>query len=57
MTPPRASRPLIDRCAAALAGRGLPAPRVVEIPDSGHALMTEKPLAVLSALREFAPAG
>jgi len=55
MTPPRASRPLVDRCAAALAGRGLPAPKVVEVPDCGHALMTEKPLAVLNALREFAP--
>jgi len=54
MTPPGASRPLVERCAAALASRGLPAPTVVEIPDCGHAMMAEKPEAVLAALREFA---
>ena len=55
MTPPRAARPLIDRCAAALASHGLPAPEVVEIANCGHALMTEKPQAVLTALRDFGP--
>jgi pimeloyl-ACP methyl ester carboxylesterase len=53
MTPPRAARPLIQRCAAALTERGLPAPKVVEIPDCGHAIMTEQPEAVLVALRSF----
>ena len=53
MTPPRAARPLIERCAAALATRSLPPPTVVEIPDCGHALMTEQPAAVLNALKAF----
>lgn len=53
MTPLRAARPLIDRCASALAARGLPAPGVVEIGDCGHSMMAEKPLAVLEALRAF----
>ena len=56
MTPPRAVRPLVERCTKALTGRGLPAPAMVEIPECGHALMAEKPLAVLEALRGFAPA-
>jgi pimeloyl-ACP methyl ester carboxylesterase len=54
MTPPKAARPLVQRCAAALAGRGLPAPQVVEVPDCGHALMAERPQAVLDALHDFA---
>jgi pimeloyl-ACP methyl ester carboxylesterase len=53
MAPPRAGRALIERCAAAAARRGLPAPVVVEIPDAGHAMMAERPEAVLSALRDF----
>jgi pimeloyl-ACP methyl ester carboxylesterase len=53
MTPLKAARPLIDRCASALASRDLPAPRVVEIADCGHSMMAERPEAVLEALRGF----
>ncbi len=53
MAPSRGARPLIDRCATALAVRARPAPVVVEIANCGHALMTEQPGAVLTALREF----
>jgi pimeloyl-ACP methyl ester carboxylesterase len=33
--------------------RSLPDPRVVELSDCGHALMAERPGAVLDALRGF----
>ena len=50
---------LIARAAAALSRNGLPAPQVVEIPAAGHALMAQRPDAVLAALRGFLvpPAG
>lgn len=59
MTPPRHARELIARAAAALARNGLPAPQVVEIAAAGHALMAQRPDAVLAALRGFLvpPAG
>lgn len=53
MTSPRQARELIERCRGAAARHGVAAPRVVEVPDCGHALMAERPDAVLAALREF----
>jgi pimeloyl-ACP methyl ester carboxylesterase len=44
MTPPRASKPLVDAIADV---------RVVTLPDTGHAMMAEQPDAVLDALRRF----
>jgi len=52
MTAPRQARELIERCRARAAA-GLPAPAIVEIPDCGHAIMMERPDALLAALREF----
>ena len=46
MTPPKAARALIDAIHGA---------RVVEVANCGHALMTERPDAVLEALRGFLP--
>lgn len=45
MTPPKAAQALIDACADA---------RVVTLDGCNHALLAEKPDAVLAALREFA---
>ncbi|MCC7060429.1 MAG: alpha/beta hydrolase [Burkholderiaceae bacterium] len=53
MTPPRQARELLARIAGALDRAGLPPPAVVEVPDSGHALMMQRPEAVLAALRDF----
>lgn len=53
MTPPRQARELIDRCRASAAAAGLPAPRRVEAPDCGHVIMSERPDALLAALRDF----
>lgn len=47
MTPPKAARALIDLVDDA---------RVLEVANCGHALMTERPDAVLDALRGFLPA-
>jgi pimeloyl-ACP methyl ester carboxylesterase len=44
MAPPKAAQALIA---------GLPQPKVVTLPDCGHAMMTEQPDAVLDALRAF----
>jgi pimeloyl-ACP methyl ester carboxylesterase len=44
MTPPRAARAIAD---------SVPGSRLVNIEGSGHALMAEKPDAVLDALRAF----
>lgn len=48
MTPPRAAAALADTLAAAA-----PSLRSITMPDSGHALMSEAPDAVLDALRDF----
>lgn len=50
MTPPRAAQSLID---AAAARSGQVAPSVARIDRCGHALMSERPDAVLAALRGF----
>jgi pimeloyl-ACP methyl ester carboxylesterase len=56
MTQPRFARALIERAARAAAAAGVPAPRVVEIPDCGHAITAEAPDALRDALRTFLPA-
>ncbi|HMM52711.1 MAG TPA: alpha/beta hydrolase [Burkholderiaceae bacterium] len=53
MTPVRAARALLERCRASAAATGLPAPELVEIADCGHAIMSERPDALLAALRGF----
>ncbi len=58
MTPPKAARELVARLTAAGSSAGAnsaasPPPRVVAVPGSGHAMMTERPDAVLAALRDF----
>ena len=53
MTPPKAARALIKAVTDSAAASGLPAPDVVEVPGAGHALMSERPDAVLAALRKF----
>lgn len=53
MTPPGSARKLIERTTAAAAAVGLPAPRVVEIADCGHAITAEAPDALREALRAF----
>ena len=44
MAPPKSAQPVVD---------ALKAPRVVSLPDCGHAMMAEQPDAVLDALRAF----
>lgn len=56
MAPPRHAQGLVERCRGAAARGGLPAPVVVELPDCGHAIMQERPDALLAALRGFLPA-
>ena len=46
MTRPSAAAGLVER---------LPGSRVVKVPEAGHALMAERPDAVLDALRGFLP--
>ena len=53
MTAPRQARELLEHCRARAAAAGLPAPGVVEIADCGHAIMSERPDALLAALRDF----
>lgn len=53
MTPVRAARALLERCRASAAATGLPVPELVEIADCGHAIMSERPDALLAALRGF----
>lgn len=53
MAAPRQARELIDRCRASATAAGLPAPRRVEIEACGHAIMAERPDALLAALRDF----
>lgn len=53
MTPPRQARELIERCRASATARSLPEPRRIEIAACGHAIMTERPDALLAALRDF----
>lgn len=53
MAPPRFARALIERTRATAAAAGLPGPRVVEVADCGHAIMSERPDALLDALRDF----
>lgn len=53
MTQPRHARELVERCRAAAARAGLPAPAIVELADCGHAIHQERPDALLAALRDF----
>jgi len=53
MTQPRFAHALIERAARAAAAAYVPAPRVVEIPDCGHAIAAEAPDALRDALRTF----
>ncbi|HEY0879197.1 MAG TPA: alpha/beta hydrolase [Zeimonas sp.] len=53
MTQPRFARSLIERASRAAVAAGVPAPRVVEIPDCGHAINGEAPGALRDALRDF----
>lgn len=53
MTQPRHALELIQRCRAAAARSGLPPPAVLEIPDCGHSIASERPDALLAALRGF----
>ncbi len=55
MTPPRAARALFEAVSARARETALPAPHWVELPDCGHAMMAEQPLAVLAALKDFLP--
>lgn len=56
MTPPRAARALIAALTESAAASAIATPRVIEIAGCGHALMSERPDAVLDALRGFAGA-
>ncbi len=61
MTPPKAARELLSHLQPTSASRpgddaaaaAVTPPRVVTIADCGHAMMTERPDAVLAALRDF----
>lgn len=55
MTPPRAARPLFDALAKQADAAALPRPTWLEVPDCGHAMMAERPDAILNALRAFLP--
>ncbi len=54
MTPPKAARALISALETSARTASIAAPRVVEIADCGHALMSERPDDVLAALKGFA---
>jgi pimeloyl-ACP methyl ester carboxylesterase len=54
MTPPRAAKALTAALADSARTASRPLPEVVEIAGCGHALMAERPDAVLAALRRFA---
>ena len=54
MTPPKAARSLIAAVAESARTSSATAPRVTEVSGCGHALMSERPDAVLDALRGFA---
>jgi pimeloyl-ACP methyl ester carboxylesterase len=56
MTPPRSARELVERARAAAQAAGVAAPQVVDVPDCGHAIMSERPDVLLAALRGFIPA-
>jgi pimeloyl-ACP methyl ester carboxylesterase len=53
MTPPTAAAALISALQTAAGPAGLAPPVVVHIPDCGHAMMAEKPLEILHALKNF----
>lgn len=53
MTPPRAAKALIERLGAAAQMKGLAAPETIQLPGCGHAMMSERPQAVLQALQAF----
>lgn len=53
MTPPKAARALISAISQTAGQRDMPQPTVVEVAEAGHALMSERPDAVLAALRTF----
>ena len=54
MTPPRAAKALTAALADSARTASCPPPEVVEVAGCGHALMAERPDAVLAALRRFA---
>ncbi|RPH63662.1 MAG: alpha/beta hydrolase [Burkholderiales bacterium] len=53
MTQPRHALALMERCRTAAVRSGLPPPTVLEIPDCGHSIASERPDALLAALRDF----
>jgi pimeloyl-ACP methyl ester carboxylesterase len=53
MTPPKAARALVQAIRDAASAGGVGAPEVVEVAGCGHALMSERPDAVLQALVQF----
>lgn len=53
MTPPRSARALIERLTVSAQANRLPSPEAVQLAGCGHALMSERPQAVLQALQAF----
>lgn len=53
MTPPKAARALIGAISQTAEQSDMPQPSVVEVAEAGHALMSERPDAILAALRTF----
>ena len=53
MTPPRAAKALVTALSDTARAASLPPPQVEDIAGCGHALMAERPDAVLAALRRF----
>jgi pimeloyl-ACP methyl ester carboxylesterase len=53
MTPPRAAKALIERLTVSAQNHGLAAPETVQLAGCGHAMMSERPQAVLTALQTF----
>jgi len=53
MTPPRAAKALASALADSARTQELPGPQITEVPGCGHALMSERPDAVLEALSRF----
>jgi pimeloyl-ACP methyl ester carboxylesterase len=53
MTPPKAAKALAAALTESARAQHLPAPQITEVPGCGHALMSERPDAVLEALHRF----
>jgi pimeloyl-ACP methyl ester carboxylesterase len=53
MTPPKAAKALATALTESARAQHLPAPQITEVPGCGHALMSERPDAVLEALHRF----